>query len=85
MRYKSPFDLRLEPEFSFSDPVVSRVELANDLNSKMKGVRLAFSSFEVRLMDERERKNAEMAPFNSNFGDPGGTRTHDTKLKRLVL
>ena len=54
--------------------MVIRVGLANDLNSKMKGVRLAFSSFEVRLMDERERKNAEMAPFNSNFGDPDGTR-----------
>ena len=49
--------------------IAIRVELANDLNSKMKGVRLAFSSFEVRLMDERERKNAEMAPFNSNFGE----------------
>ena len=35
----------------------------------MKGVRLVFSSFEVRLMDERERKNAKMAPFNSNFGE----------------
>ena len=35
----------------------------------MKGARLVFSSFEVRLMDERERKNAEMAPFNSNFGE----------------
>ncbi len=44
-----------------------------------------FSSFEVRLMDERERKNAKMAPFNSNDGEPGGTRTLDTKLKRLVL
>ena len=36
---KSPFNLRLEPEFSIGSPV----------------------------------------------GDPGGTRTHDTKLKRLVL
>ncbi len=36
---KSPFNLRLEPEFSTGSPV----------------------------------------------GDPGGTRTHDTKLKRLVL
>ena len=33
-----------------------------------------FSSFKVRLMDERERKNAKMAPFNSNDGEPGGTR-----------
>ena len=36
---KSPFNLRLEPEFSTGSPV----------------------------------------------GEPGGTRTHDTKLKRLVL
>ena len=69
----------------FNSNLVIRVGLICNSNSKMKGVRLAFSSFEVRLMDERERKNAEMAPFNSNFGDPGGTRTHDTKLKRLVL
>ena len=48
---------------------MNQVRLANDLNSKMKGARLAFSSFEVRLMDERERKNAEMAPFNSKFGE----------------
>ena len=33
----------------------------------MKGVRLVFSSFEVRLMDEQKRKNAEMAPFNPNL------------------
>ena len=65
--------------------MMSRVGLANDLNSKMKGARLVFSSFEVRLMDERERKNAEMAPFNSNFGESGGARTLDTGLKRPVL
>ena len=64
---------------------MSRVGLANDLNSKMKGIRLAFSSFEVRLMDERERKNAEMAPFNSNFGEPGGTRSFMTEFRFLCI
>ena len=49
--------------------IAIRVELANDLNSKMKGVRLAFSSFEVRLMDERGTKNAASAAFNSNDGE----------------
>ena len=65
-----PYDGSKKPNM-----VPSRVGLANDSNSKMKGVRLVFSSFEVRLMDERERKNAKMAPFNSNDGEPGGTRT----------
>ena len=30
---------------------------------------MVFSRAEVRLMDEREQKNAEMAPFNSNDGE----------------
>ena len=42
---------------------------------EMKGVRLTFSSCEVRLMDERARKNAEMAPFNSNYGAGSGVVT----------
>ena len=51
----------------------------------MKAAEMVFSRAEVRLMDERGTKNAASAAFNSNDGDPGGTRTHDTKLKRLVL
>ena len=42
------------------------------VNSKMKGARLAFSSCEAHLVDERARKNAQMAPFNSNLvGEKG--------------
>ena len=32
-----------------------------------------FSSCEALLLDERARKNAKMAPFNSNFGGREGT------------
>ena len=47
--------------------------IVEPINSKMKGVRLVFSSCEARLLDERARKNAKMAPFNSNFGGREGT------------
>ena len=40
----------------------------------MKGAILVFSSCEALLLIERTRKNAEMAPFNSN-GAGEGSRT----------
>ena len=42
-----------------------------------------FSSYEVHLMDERVRKNAEMAPFNSNYGAGTGSRTLISSLGRI--
>ncbi len=36
---------------------------------------MVFSLAEVRLMDERGKKNAALADFNSNDGDLGGNRT----------
>ena len=53
--------------------------------SLLEADRLVFSSCEARLMDERTRKKAEIPAFSTKNGEPGGTRTHDTKLKRLVL
>ena len=49
-------------------------------NPKMKGARLVFSSREVRLLTEQARKNAEMAPFNSDFG--AGSRTLISRFTR---
>ena len=40
---------------------------------RIKAGRLVFYSCEVRLMDERARKNAEMSAFNSNNGAAGWT------------
>ena len=42
-----------------------------------------FSSREARLMDERARKNAEMAPFNSNFGAGSRTRTYEGRSREI--
>ena len=45
-----------------------------------------FSSCEVRLLIERARKNAEMAPFNSNGGANEETLTLaplDTRVSQL--
>ena len=42
----------------------------------------------VMLIDKLviDKKHRLMAgSITSSFGEPGGTRTHDTKLKRLVL
>ena len=49
----------------------------------LKASRLAVSLFEVRLMDEREQKTAEIGGFNSKYGDHGGNRTHDCQDENL--
>ena len=46
---------------------------------------VVFSSLEVHLMDERERKNAKMAPFNSNGGASEETLTLDLFLGKEAL
>ena len=51
-------------------------------HSRLKGARLVFSSCEVRLFDERARKNAEMAPFNLN-GAGEGSRNPISSLENL--
>ncbi len=48
-------------------------KIAQIFHSRLKGVRLVFSSSEARLLDERTRKNAKMAPFNLNGGARDGT------------
>ncbi len=52
-------------------------------NPKMKGARLVFSSREARLLIERARKNAKMAPFNSDFGAGSRTRTYEGRSREI--
>ena len=54
-------------------------------HSRLKGVKSVFSSCEVRLLIERARKNAEMAPFNSNGGANEETLTLDLFLGKEAL
>ena len=55
------------------------------MNSKMKAAEVVFSLVEVLLLIERGKKNAASAAFNSNFGDPGGTRNLLRKFLPLLL
>lgn len=49
---------------------------------KLKAAKVVFSLAEARLMDERSKKNAALAAFNSNGGAGGRTRTYEAQSAR---
>ena len=52
-------------------------------NSRIKGARLVFSPREALLLIEQARKNAETAPFNSNYGAGSRTRTYEGRSREI--
>ena len=91
--------IKTNPErdfFLFGDPGGARL-LLKQKSSTGRRLKISKTSFRYLFGSYGGRTQRDSSPHHNSpnknkslrdfflFGDPGGTRTHDTKLKRLVL